>query len=48
MGGWAGQHVSAFPDLDLIVVTTGDPSRLYPEWQPARGHVVTGVRDLTG
>ena len=48
MGGWAGQHVSAFPDLDLIVVTTGDPARLHPEWQPARGHVVAGVRDLTG
>ncbi|RYU10749.1 serine hydrolase domain-containing protein [Nocardioides iriomotensis] len=48
MGGWAGQHVSAFPDLDLIVVTTGDPARLHPEWKPARGHVVAGVRDLTG
>jgi hypothetical protein len=46
MGGWAGQHVSAFPDLDLLVVTTGDPSRLHPEGRPARAHVLAAVDRL--
>ena len=48
MGGWAGQHVSAFPDLDLVVVTTGDPSRLHPEWRPARAHVTEMVDAVRG
>jgi CubicO group peptidase (beta-lactamase class C family) len=48
MGGWAGQHVSAFPDLDLLVVTTGDPSRLHPEWRPARDHVTEMVDAVGG
>jgi CubicO group peptidase (beta-lactamase class C family) len=48
MGGWAGQHVSAFPDHDLLVVTTGDPSRLHPEWRPARDHVTEMVDAVRG
>ena len=36
LGGWAGQHVSVFPEHDVTVVTTGDPDLLQPDWLPGR------------
>ena len=35
-GGWAGQHVTVVPGAQAVIVTTGDPDALRPDWRPAR------------
>ena len=40
LGGWAGQHVTVLTRHRAIVVTTGLPSLLSADWQPARDTVV--------
>ena len=43
-GGYAGQHVLVVPSAGLTLVTTGEESRLLPDWQWRAGLEVT--RDL--
>lgn len=40
-GGYAGQHVLVIPDLGLTLVTTGEESRLLPDWKWRPGLEVT-------
>jgi len=40
-GGYAGQHVLVVPSAGLTLVTTGDESRLLPDWRRRPGLEVT-------